>query len=394
VITSHPYGAITVPTFAKALGILHSTPQYVFMPDDPALGAHREEFRNTVLLLEERAPEDTLATDNTAKVQEKLKEDNTNTIDQKMVLRARVLDMLLGDWDRHEDQWRWQKRKEGTKTVYLPIPRDRDNVYYNTTGVLPWIVSHQWLMSRLQGFKENIRDVNGFNFNNQYFDRYFLNGLDEDDWKEQVEIVQKTITDELIRTALKLMPPPIYNLSEARIEKTIKARREKLKDLALSYYRFLSKYVDIPASDKPELFEIEHKQDGKVDLTIFKTKQTHIKDGVIFHREFDPAVTKEIRLYGMGGEDVFSANGNVKSSIKIRMIGGDNIDSFQVNKETKNRRRLLIYDRADQQNSYPLIGARVKASTDSNMNRFDKRVSNTIGADQFFLCLPTWILAP
>jgi hypothetical protein len=373
VITSHPYGAITVPEFAKALGILHSTPQYVFMPDDPALGEYREEFRNMVLLRDERAPEDTVTTHSTEKLQEKLQEDNDYSFDQKLVLRARLLDMLLGDWDRHEDQWRWQKRKEGDKTIYLPIPRDRDNVYYNTTGVLPWLVSHQWLMARLQGFKDRIRDVDEFNFINQFFDRFFLNSLDEEDWKDQIDFVQKTITDDVIKKALRLMPDPIYQLSEGEIERKLKTRRENLQEVALSYYRFLSKNVDISTSDKHELFDVQYKEKGKLDLTIYKTNKTHTRQEMIFHRQFDPEVTKELRLYGLGGQDVFSTSGNISSSIKVRMIGGNDADSFRVNDNTKNLKRTIIYDRSDQPNSYPVNGTKLKTSVDSSVNAFDKR---------------------
>jgi hypothetical protein len=35
--------------------------------------------------------------------------------------------MLLGDWDRHEDQWRWSEfEKENGEHYFRPIPRDRD----------------------------------------------------------------------------------------------------------------------------------------------------------------------------------------------------------------------------------------------------------------------------
>ena len=37
--------------------------------------------------------------------------------------------MLIGDWDRHQDQWRWIEFKENGKKVYRPMPRDRDQAF-------------------------------------------------------------------------------------------------------------------------------------------------------------------------------------------------------------------------------------------------------------------------
>ena len=186
VSAAHPFSALTVPPLAEALGIPHSNPEIVYMPDDPALGKYRKDFANQVFLFEEREPLDAENTDNTSKVQRKLQEDNDTRVDEKTVLRARLLDMLLGDWDRHEDQWRWQKIDGKHETIYEPVPRDRDQVYYKTSGLFPWIVAHQWLKSKFQGYGKSIRDVEGWNFNARYFDRYFLNQLSEDDWKEQI----------------------------------------------------------------------------------------------------------------------------------------------------------------------------------------------------------------
>ena len=84
VITSHPYAALTVPPMADALGIAHSSPQIVFLPDNADLGEFRKEFGNTVLLFEEREPVGLNETDNTEKVERKLEDDNDYSVDQQM----------------------------------------------------------------------------------------------------------------------------------------------------------------------------------------------------------------------------------------------------------------------------------------------------------------------
>eukprot|EP01132_Coremiostelium_polycephalum_P015929 gene15929-19192_t len=209
VSTGHPFGALVVPPLAQALKIPHASPEIVYVGDDPGLMEYRKDFANAAYLFEERDPMEAEKTDNTEKVQRKLQEDNDKTTDQLLTLRARLLDFIVGDWDRHEDNWRWLPNKDEDGTLYEPIPRDRDKVFYRTSGVFPWILSHQWLKSNLQPYSPNIRDINGWNFNARYFDRYFLNELNEKDWKTEVQYVQKTITPELVAKAITLMPAVI-----------------------------------------------------------------------------------------------------------------------------------------------------------------------------------------
>ena len=373
VSAAHPFSALTVPPLAQALGVPHSNPKIVYVPDDPALGDYRKDFANQVFLFEEREPLDADKTDNTAKVQRKLQDDNDNRVNEKTVLRARLLDMLLGDWDRHEDQWRWEKIDGKHETIYEPVPRDRDQVYYKTSGVLPWIVAHQWLKSKFQGYSNEIRDINGWNFNARYFDRYFLNQLSEDDWKEQISYVKSKLTDELINKAMKLMPDTIYQLSGKEIANKMIARRNGLTKQALEYYRFISREVEIPASDKTDQFTVHNEPNGDLTVTVNKIKKDGSVDKVTYHRTFRPAVTKEVRLYGFAGDDVFSVTGSQPSPIKVRMVGGDGMDSFAVSDSLHNKPNLYIYDRSDQKNKLPATSqAKNKTSTDTTVNSYDK----------------------
>jgi hypothetical protein len=373
VSAAHPFSALTVPPLALVLGIPHSNPEIVYVPDDPALGEYQQDFANQVFLFEEREPLDAEKTDNTEKVQRKLQDDNDNRVDEKIVLRARLLDMLLGDWDRHEDQWRWEKIDGKHETIYEPVPRDRDQVYYKTSGLFPWIVSHQWLKSKFQGYSNQIRDINGWNFNARYFDRYFLNQLSEDDWKEQIAYVQGKLTDDVINKAIKRMPDTIYQLSGKEIANKMIARRNVLAQQALEYYRFISREVEIPASDKTDKFSVNNETGGNLTVTVNKIKKDGSIDKVTYQRTFKPDVTKEVRLYGFAGEDVFSVTGTEPSPIKVRMVGGDGVDSFYVDNNLHNKRNLYLYDRADQQNKLPLPSqVKNKTSTDTIVNQYDK----------------------
>jgi hypothetical protein len=349
----HPYASLTVPPLAQALGIPHAHPEIVYVPDDPALGKYRKDFANQVFLFEEREPLDVDKTDNVPKVQDKLQDDNDNRVDQKIVLRARLLDMLLGDWDRHEDQWRFERIKDSTGTTFEPVPRDRDQVYDNAYGLLPWIVSRHLLMAKFQSYGDHIRSISRWNLNARNFDRYFLTGLNEQDWKTEIAYVQKNLTDQVITNAIKLMPDTIFKLSGNEIIHKLIARRNVLEQQALSYYRFISKTVQIAASDKREYFDITNAPDGKVAVTIHKLKKDGSKEQVIYDRTFDPAVTNEIRLYGMDGKDIFALHGNEHSPITVRMIGGKDKDSFVIDSNITSKGNRYIYIPTDVKTELP-----------------------------------------
>ena len=87
---------------------------------DKNFGIYGRTFANMVALVEEREPLG--ESDNTAKMKKKLQEDNDNNIEAKEFLNARMLDMLLGDWDRHEDQWRWKDMSKGKVKTMSACP--------------------------------------------------------------------------------------------------------------------------------------------------------------------------------------------------------------------------------------------------------------------------------
>ena len=374
VSTGHPFGALVVPPLAAALGLPHSNPEIVYVGDDPGLGEYRKEFANAAYLFEERAPLQFNDTDNTDKVQSELQEDNDHIAEQKLTLRARLLDFVIGDWDRHEDNWRWAKEKKNGVTTYIPIPRDRDKVFYKTSGLFPWILSHQWLKANLQPYSAEIRDVPSWNFNARYFDRYFLNGLSKEDWQQEIRYVQQHLNPELLNKAVQLMPPEILAQNEAALLANMKGRLSNLEKSAMDYYNFLAATVEIPASDKRELFTLEHHADASIKVKIENIKKDSSAGRTLFNRTFSAEETKEIRLYGFAGDDLFEVKGTTTSPIVVRLIGGAGKDQFKVNETLKGAKRPFIYDRIDEDNEVPGAGlAKLRLANDTIVNSFNKR---------------------
>ena len=363
----HPYGPLIVPGLADAAEIVHAEPEYYFVPDDPALGFYRAVFANKICLLEIFDPtSDETKTLSTAKVVDKLISDSKNHIDQEAVLRARLLDMMVGDWDRHFDQWRFGTSDTGIGKLYYPIPRDRNQAFYYSDGIFIKGASIAAL-PYLEGFRKTFTNIKWFNWEERSFDRAFMNNLDENTWRKTIKKFQQQENDTVISEALQNLPKEIYNLDEKKIAAKLKNRRNLFLKDGLKYYRFLSKEVNVVGSNKNEYFKVFNKGDS-LEITAYKRKQNTDSAGVMFDRIFDSKTTKRINLYGLNGDDIFEIDSTADSKIKLRIIGGKGRDTFSIKGKVKN----VIYDfKADSNFIEYSSETKNKISNDVNANFYD-----------------------
>lgn len=363
---SHPHGPLVVPPLARAVGVPTSEYEFMYVPDDPALGRYRKLFANTVVMLENRNPgAGTKEVKSTPKLVNKMLEEDGHYVDQEKVLNARLFDILIGDFDRHADQWKWLETDSGKNKLYIPIPRDRDQTFFNSDGFLLKKLSKRLLPS-LQGFKSTIQNVNGFNFQSREVDRIFLHQLEEEDWKRIAANFTVKMTDEVIDSAVKKFPAPIYALDAKIISDKLKSRRDNLITDALTFYRFLSKVVTIPGTGKSEFFHIKNHPQG-LQVTVYKMKDGNDTTAVLYQRVFQDDVTKEIRLFGLNGDDKFEIDENVSSRIKLRIIGGKGDDTFDLKGKVKN----YVYDLSTEDNKIiNLKRTNREFSTDPAINQY------------------------
>jgi hypothetical protein len=335
---SHPYGALVVPALSRALGIMEVERELYFVPDDPALGIYRPLFANTVCMLEEREPAAAGNTKSTAKIINKILEDHDNNVDQQTYLTARLLDNVVGDWDRHFDQWKWGTRDTGKGKLYYPVPKDRDMAFFNSNGLLLNYLSKNQF-KYLQGFKKYIYDVRWLNWEARDIDRLFLNRLSAGDWMNSINNLQQKLTDAVIDSSVTRLPREIYPLDAAVISQKLKSRRDVLSKQGMIFYKFLSKDVNVLGSNGQEYFKVQNNGDG-LQVIVYKKNKNTDSTGIVYNRTFDPKITKEIRLYGLNGNDKFEIDENASSKIKVRMIGGKGNDTFNIKGNVSN----YIYD--------------------------------------------------
>ncbi|RFS18948.1 hypothetical protein DVR12_25405 [Chitinophaga silvatica] len=372
---SNPYAPLAVTVLAEAAGVPHTHPTFVYLPRDTALGVLANDFGNDVYLFEEREPVtgSNEKTYNTPKVVSKITGDNDERVDQKDVLRARILDMYIMDFDRHDDQWRWYREKHKGVHYYSPIPRDRDQAFFINQGVLPRLASRRWILPGIQGFRDKIPDIKGFNFSARYFDRSFLNELDEKDWKKQTDRFLSKMTDSVIQAAVNSFPDSVKSEVGPMMLHNLSARRNILEENVMKYYRFISKGVDVPATEKTELITVDKLAGGRVALNINKISKKGEVQQNIYSRTFDPRITKEVNVYGLGGSDRFIIRGNHASPIRVRLIGGAEPDTYIDSTNGRAGKRIRIYDMKSGKDTFALTrNEQLKLSSDPANIRYNR----------------------
>ncbi|MBM1104762.1 metallophosphoesterase [Aurantibacter crassamenti] len=390
---SHPYAPFTIGKLSDAVGIYHTNPVLYYVPKQNAIGNYNDEFGDELYMIEERTDSGhgdqksfgysntLISTDDLLK---KLRKDEDYQVDKTAYVRARLFDMMIGDWDRHTDQWRWaefEDEKNG-KVIYKPIPRDRDQAYSEmgdgffmnlATRAIPGL-------TLMEGFNEEIRSVRGFNGSPKAFalDMLLLPETEVQLWETQTEFIQKNITNEVIDIAFKEFPKEIQDEKLDVLKKKLLARKKNLLETAREYYGIINKYSVVAGTDKDDHFIITGKPNGDTEVVAHRIKKG--KKGEQFYKKtYNSNSTKEIWIYGLDDDDRFDVTGVKSAHSKVRIIGGHNNDIYNI----LDSKGVHIYDQKVKKNTFEnKEGAKIRLSNDYETNTYQpikvKKSSNQI----------------
>jgi hypothetical protein len=394
----HPAASAVADRLLDAAGVLHVSPQLMVMPDDPALGRFRQQFAGMLGWLEVRPNEpeeegggseaeggndadeakekeqeqeqaggveaqeeeeegpDAVWTApawagakrivKTDKFFEEMEDGPENRFDSRDYLAGRLMDLLFGDWDRHEDQYQWARFDRGGTRVWRAIPRDRDYVFVDYDGALVGAARGIYPKAVLYGprYPETLY---GLTINAQHLDRRLLADLPRPAWDSVATALQSRLSDAVIEQALRRMPAEYYRLSAGEVGQALRGRRDRLRDVAARFYRQINREAEVHGTDEDELLEVERLADGSIDVRIFL-----IEDGVVarqphFRRRYLPEETREVRIDMHGGDDRSVVRGTAARSILVRVIGGGGDDVFEDRGRTAGTRTAFYDSRGD-----------------------------------------------
>jgi len=376
--TSNPYGALVVAELSEYANIYHTNPKVVYVPDDANFGIYQKDVSNQLFLFEERPDDDRIDVASfgsskniisTADMIENILHKKNHFVDSEAYIRARLFDILINDWDRHEDQWRWASFKDGKKTIYKPIPRDRDQAFFLSEGAVAWVSARKWISPRFQFFDEYTENVEGLSFNARYLDRNLLIQNEWKDWQKQIDSLQVLLTPERIDKSVLKFPEEVQKLCANQTAEVLKARIKNLEPMAKQLYLFLAEEVNITGTDSKDLFEISVADNETIDISRFQ--KNNKPKNKIYSRTFDASETNKIRIYGFDGDDSFIIKGNAKNKIKLSIIGGKNKDSI-IYESNKTPQFISVYDKKSTGLSNSMKNRRFK-NYDSEELKYDRR---------------------
>lgn len=297
-----PFGAMIVAELQEAAGISAPRPTAVVMPNDARLGEYRSMFAGRVGLLAVNANERKgnrpgfagyTEVVNSDTVYQRARTDPGSAFDDMTFLRVRLIDMLVGDWDRHSGQWRWGRVKESGGTRWRPIPEDRDWAFSRIDGMVGAIT--RWVLPSYVGFSERPPPVKRLIVSGDRIDHAVLNRLDRDAFARVARDLQARLTDSVIGGAVAALPPEYLPLERERLIAALKIRRARLPQYSEEYYRLLAREVRISGIiGTRDVIAFDRISKERVQIRV----RTGGTDGPIrYQRLIDARETREVRVF-------------------------------------------------------------------------------------------------
>ena len=372
--TAFPYGTFPASHFMDELDIYHPDSHLYYVPKQEALGIYNREYGDELYMFEMHVggenkdletfgkPDDIL---NTTDLYEEVRESKDNYVDEDMFIRARLLDMLLGDWDRHAGQYEWSEfEDENGNKKYLPIAKDRDQVFSKTDGFALSLLRIGFPAFRaMEKYSPMVKRPKWFNIAGYPLDKAFIRNSEWEDWEAQVEYIQNNITDEVIQEAFAVLPEGVSNDPYvAEIKETMKARRGNLEKIAREYYKHLTEFDIFTGTEDDDEFLITRKPKG------ITTVQLKNEDGEVkAEKTYDSDMTREVWIYGLDGDDEFKIVGKGSGLVPLKIIGGEENDIY----DFQNTRRAKLFDYESKPNTIKTPGANKMLVDSYDINNYN-----------------------
>jgi hypothetical protein len=318
-----PTAPPVVARLLNAAGIPHAEEQLFLLPRGPELGEFEDEFGGLMGFLQERVggaegppsrwkgASEIIGSDTLLARTARSPEDR---VDVRAFLSARLFDVLIGDWDRHRDQWVWIRYGESTPRRWIAVPRDRDQAFAKYDGFLFFFARQT--APQLTNFGPRYPYMPGATWNGRDLDRRFLVELDWPVWDSVANALRSRLTDSVIAEAVRALPPEHHRLRGAELAAALRSRRDQLSEAAGRFYRVLAEQVDVHATEQADEAGLTREDDGDLELTL-----APIGSGrPYFRRRFHRSQTKEVRVFLMGGDDRVVARGQ-GGGIRVRILG-------------------------------------------------------------------------
>ena len=330
--SAFPTAPLVVDRLLRAAKIPHGPARLYVLPKDQRLGQFEAQFAGLMGFLEDRIGGSSGPAAKWGGATEIIGSDSLfartgsspdDRVDARALLKARLFDVLIGDWDRHSDQWVWARFSDSVPRVWIPIPRDRDQAFAKYDGLLLSVARTSSPI--LINFGPKYPYLPGATWNGRDLDRRFLVELEWPEWESAVTALQTSLTDSVIADAVRALPPEHRAIKGEALSKALRQRRDDLPKAAEKYYRLLGEQVDVHATAEPDQARFTRVSKDAAELTLSRSDGRG-SSTPYYQRRFDSRTTKEVRVYLGAGDDRLVANGPATGGPQLRALGEEGRD--------------------------------------------------------------------
>ncbi len=206
----NPYGQMVVSVLSDSAGLAHTNPELYWMPHQEQYGSYNKRMSGRLVYLEEQQGDSWLSFINSYGAERiysteemfRIHDSAKVPIDSMLFLKSRLFDMLIGDWDRHEAQWKWALCNTTSGRIFKPIAKDRDMaLFVFDEGLLSKITL--LFNPKFQSFRPRINNVKGLMWQAKQLDKMILTNVPETAFRAVAEEIMQKVSLNAISKAFK-----------------------------------------------------------------------------------------------------------------------------------------------------------------------------------------------
>lgn len=326
---THPYAFLVANKLAKDVGVSSFDTEIYYIPkhaatDTIADGTGIEDRLISIYDLRSFSIHSKVI--DTDQLLKKIQESKSFHANQTEYIRERILDLIIGDWNKTKENWQWYEIPKGDSLVYMPMVADRSHAFTRVDGMLFKIMLNVFGLTSITNYDHKYNKLKKANGIAIPLDIALASSTGGDIWIEQAKYIKSLLTDSIIEEAFKTFPQEIYDTKETEIIKNnLTKRRDAIEDIAKKYYDILQQTPVIIGTNNDDLFVIEQNDKHSTSIRIYDKNSNNL----LFDKKYERG-TKEIWLYGLEGNDNFNIQGKSKRSIPITLVGGKGNNVYHI----------------------------------------------------------------
>ncbi|RJP56634.1 MAG: hypothetical protein C4543_11125 [Ignavibacteriales bacterium] len=330
----NPFAKIISSNLLKAVNVYQTNPRLVILSEGKLQSQIDFKFFNKPGILEENFKANDNPSTNlvsTLEVLNKIEADPLSAVNAIEFFKIRLIDLLLGNWNRSTMGWQWQLKQDNYKSVWHPISSDRITTISKFDGL--GTMGVEFLVPQVKSFGKNISSIDPHYDPEIHLDKRLLTQISKQKWDSLTTFIQESLSDFVITNSVNSVMGENFVEEKSEIINLLKIRRDKLKSASEDYYEVINKVAIIYGSQKDDYVLVERLSDSTTSVSIFGDDFSGQLPAVnlIFKKIFSNEITDEIRIFMLDGDDNCLVTGEVDCGLPIRIIGGEGNDVFADN---------------------------------------------------------------